>query len=463
MHRPGQFLAGLALAGCLLVGGCASTPPPLQDTITRIPVSNKADIATGVEMEYFMGSRQGFWNSVACDDSGACWYSGEVVVVGSRTNPVVARMTPDNRIAWARTYQINQAFTQTFGLVHDSAGGALLYGNSVRSRLLKPAYEKLDANGVPEWAGLTAVGNLDIHSAFVDGIQLDDGGFALAGSNLVKAGWGGVVLRTDPRGNPAWMVELLSRGESTIVTSLAQLPDGELLAAGVDTKLDDIVIFHIARDGTVKLAPVFDIRGQQVPVDFAMTPKGPVLLADDVMPSGEEAAVLLRLDASGGLKAASRYRFVDGFEPYGVIPLTGNRLCLYGISSASDKKQSLALVVGSDFEPAASLAMESDNVFLSGAQRDANHIILAGGRVLGVEQHASGIVVTWNPALHVDPPLLAKFSRSAVNVKVHQDQQAVTAMHRNVVRMLRPSQLPTRLVSAPAATSAPHAPKAQPR
>lgn len=422
-----------------------------------VPVSDKADIAQGLDMTYVYGNNQAVFNHVSCDHSQHCWYSGHLGLLkkhDSRLNSLVVRTTAKGTIAWARSYQLNGSDTETLGMLPTRDGGSLLYGNAIvaehglSSGPLRPLYEKLDSHGIPQWGGTILLGQIATWSAFSDAIRLADGGYALTGSGIINGSWYGAVLKLDPSGKIAWTAIFNSHKNSTLSYYLIQLKNGHILAVGHNQNLRDLVLFNFSPNGNLTKAPIFHVRGDEVPVGFVPLASGPAIIAHQKMPSGELAALVIQLDDTGRFKNAIRYRYVDGFDPFDVIALPHHGICVYGMSAAPDKKVSLAFTVGADKKPTSALTQKGEGVFISGALFSPSRLVFVGGRPLGVDAHAAGIVTKWSPAIKNEKDILKKISRQSVTVKVYKNQGAKEwSDEKGVAQRLDLSELQTRLVS----------------
>lgn len=436
------------------VAGCSSTPP-LADHLTLIPVSDKADIANGLDMAYVYGTDEGIFNYVSCDQAQNCWYSGQLGFVNktqARMNPLIIRTSANGAISWARSYEINDIYTRTNGLLPTRDGGALLYGNSIitnfSATLEKPIYEKLNSQGLPEWGGSVFIGGIKSWSAFSDAIHLADGGYALSGSGILGGKWSGSVLVLDAAGNERWLKFMRSQKDPTLSLYLSQLSSGNIMVAGYDVTLRDIVLFRFSADGKPVDVTIIHIRGREIPVGFVTLDTGPAIVAQQEMPSGESAAVVIRLDHSGEVKDAARYRYVDGFNPYDVISLPGHRVCIYGITEAHDNRKSLAFVLDAKGNPSSALALKGGSVFQSGALFAPDRLTFAGGRALGVDRRMSGLIVKWMPVIGNNSQTLTNIKRSPLKVTVYKNESGTVVIPTNSsLRKFSVSEMQSRLVS----------------
>lgn len=446
-------MIGLSLP-ILIVLGC-STRAPLGDNLTLVPVSDKADIAKGLEMTYVYGINEGFFNFIACEQKN-CWYSGQLALVNedtSRVNALVVRVPGNDKIAWARSYQLDGSDAQTLGMLVTKDGGALLYGNAIVHERgfargpLRPFYEKVDREGVPQWGGYILLGQLHPWSAFTDAIRLKNGGYAITGSGMIDGQWRGALLRLNPAGEVEWAVIFSSTKASTLSSYLLQMQNGHILAAGYNRKVQDIVLFEFAPDGRLVRAPVFHIRGVEVPVEFVELKNGPAIIAQNKMPSGEYAALLVQLTHGGHFEDAIRYRYSDGFNPFNVVDLPGYRICIYGNTEAQHRKLSLAFTVDKNRNPYSALALKGGGVFIAGARFGDDKLVFAGGRPLGVKEHVTGVITKWSPGVRNDKPVLREIRREAVQVRVFAAARAKEWRDEaHIAKPLQLSDLQTRTI-----------------
>ncbi len=436
------------------LAGCSSTPP-LADHLTLIPVSDKADIARGLDMAYVYGNNQGIFNHVSCDRARNCWYSGDLGFANetqARINPIVIRTTANGAISWARSYQINDIYTKTNGLLPTRDGGALLYGNSIitnfAAKLEKPIYEKLNPQGSPEWGGSVFIGDIRSWSAFSDAIRLADGGYALAGSGVLNGKWYGSVLVLDVDGNERWFKFMRSRQDPTLSLYLSQLSNGNIMVAGYDASVGDIVLFRFSTDGKPVDISIIHIRGKEYPVGFVTLGSGPAIVAQQSMPSGESAAIIVRLDRQGEVKTAARYRYVDGFNPYDVISMPDRGVCIYGNTESSDNRQSLAFVLDAKGNLSSALALKGGSVFRSGALLAPDRLTFAGGRELGVDRRMSGLIVKWTPVVGNDAQTLKNIKLDSLKITVYKNESGTVANPTNsTLKKFDASEMQSRMVS----------------
>ncbi len=436
MNTGKLFFILPALLAALLTG-CASTQKtPLSAHITLIPVSDKADIESGMKMDYFYGANEQALDHVTCHADQSCVYSGNTFKENkedsakSQFDSMVIRTTPRDTVLWARTYQIGGNYYNTLGMVPTSDGGALLYGNSLMTNNskfpIKPSFEKIDADGMPQWGGTLNQNLTELWSAFTAGIRLSDGGYALSGSNRVGGKWYGIVLRINSTGKEVWFSAVRSRNELTLINDIIELKNGDILGVGFNKVLHDMVLFDFGPKGKVKKAPVLHIRGDEIPVGLVNLATGPAIIASETMPSGESAAIVVRLDQKLHAIRASRYRYTDGFNPYGVIALGNGKLCLYGPTKAEAErdKQSLAFTINLKMLPASALLLKGGHVFNSGTKVTSEKILFGGARPLGTKRHASSIVVTWTPSIKNDRVALKGIQRERIRLKEYANESA---------------------------------------
>lgn len=406
-------------------------------------------------MAYVYGTNEGAFNYVSCDQARNCWYSGELGFFSktkARMNPLIIRTATNGAISWARSYEINDIYTRTNGLLPTRDGGALLYGNSMTmnfaATLEKPIYEKLNSQGLPEWGGSVFIGDIKSWSAFSDAIRLAGGGYALAGSGVLSGKWYGSVLVLDAAGNERWFKFMRSRKDPTLSLYLSQLPNGNILVAGYDASLSDIVLFRFSADGKPVDITLIHIRGKEFPVGFVTLDTGPAIVAQQEMPSGESAAVVIRLDHAGEVKDAVRYLYVDGFNPYDVVSLPNHGVCIYGVTEASDNRKSLGVVLDSKGGPVSALALKGGSVFNSAALFAPDRLVFAGGRKLGVDRHMSGLIVKWTPIAGSDSQTLKNIKRDSLKVTVYKNESGTVANPMNPsLHKFSASEMQSRLVA----------------
>lgn len=436
MKTGKSFFVLPALLAALLAG-CASTQQtPLSAQITLIPVSDKADIESGMKMDYFYGANEQALDHVTCHADQSCVYSGFTFKednkdsTKSQFDSLVIRTTPRDTVRWARTYQIGGNYYNTLGMVPTSDGGALLYGNSLMTNNsnfpIKPSFEKIDADGIPQWGGTLNQNLTNFWSAFTAGIRLSDGGYALSGSNRVGGKWYGIVLRIDSTGKEEWFSAVRSRNELTLLNDIIELKNGDILGVGFNKALHDMVLFDFGPKGKAKKAPVLHIRGDEVPIGLVNLATGPAIVASETMPSGESAAIIVRLNQKLRAISASRYRYTDGFNPNGVIALGNGKLCLYGPTEAEAErdKQSLAFTVNLKMLPDSALLLKGGHVFNSGTKVTGEKILFGGARPLGTKQRASSIVVTWTPSVKNNQAALKGIHREPIKLKEYANESA---------------------------------------
>lgn len=449
----------------ILLGGCASTQEtPLADHITLIPVSDKADIESGLKMDYFYGANEQALNYISCHPDGSCLYSGHDFRKDKkddselRVNSLVIHTTKGGKVAWARTYLIGDNYYNTLGMIPATDGGALLYGNALISTESitdsKPAFEKIAANGNPEWGGTLNQWVEKDWAAFNDGIRLPGGGYVLSGSNEIGNKWYGLVLRISSSGKEVWFSALRSRDQPTLVGGIIELKNGDILAAGYNGTLHDLALFELGPKGEIKKAPIIHIKGDEFPVGLINLTNSVGLIASEEMPSGESAAIVIRLSQKLRVLAASRYRYSDGFNPYGAIALPDGELCLYGSTKANAEsiKQSLAFTVNKKTIPDSAIILKGEGIFNSGTRLSGNELIFDGGRELGVHQHVSSIVVSWNPSLMDKQETLAKIRRGPIKLTEYSDESAKQWLTtKSDMKTLKLKEMSSRLVFGSAA------------
>jgi hypothetical protein len=430
------LLIGGFVAGCAL---SARSPAP-QTRITLISVSDKADLAQGLDMVYVYGTSQSIFNHVSCNHAQTCWFSGDMAAKGTSgksLSPIIIQTGKDGSLAWAKTYRVDHFFTNTNGLLPAGDGGSLLYGNSfIGTRYrnyskgrIQPIYEKLDASGNPQWGGTVPFGFIEPWSAATDAIKLADGGYALTGSGTLNADgdWYGLVLAVKSNGRLWWMKYIRLEKSNTFSMSLYQLENNHILALGYDASISDMFLVDLAKNGDSKGISIIHIRGDEIPVGLVPLKDGPAIVARQKMPSGEIATLVVQLNDKGDVEKASRYRYVDGFNPSDVIPLPGHRACVYGYTEAKDRPESLAFIIDATGKPYSALTLKGRDVFNSGAVLTPKELVFAGGRALGVKQRESALIVRWNPSLDNEEDVLKKITLDKVKVRQYRNQPGKVA------------------------------------
>lgn len=416
----------VALSGC--------SAPPIKDNLTLVPVSDKADMESGLSLTYIYGTNQGFFDQAACNRERACWYSGNLMTTGNgngRMNSIVVKSSADGQIAWARSYQINDVYTAALGLLPTSHGSTLLYGNSIVSHSTnnygEPVYELLNPQGLPQWGGALLIGDIQNWSAFTDALNLKSGGYALTGSSKIYGRyWSGTLIKLNASGKVVWADLIRSQKRDTLTLYLAQMKNQNIMLLGYNAVMEDLVLFELDPNGKLLKAPIVRIRGSQVPVGLIHLKNGLAAVARDTMPSGESAAVVILLDEKGNIKRIVRYRFTDGFNPYDVIAMPGHAMCIYGNTEAEDKPQSLAFTLNEKLEPVSALAMKDKDVFASGALLTPDQLVFSGARPLGLHKHLTSLIVKWTPSVMNQTAVLGKIQLSPIKINVDEDAQAGT-------------------------------------
>lgn len=465
----------------IVIAGCASTAtsrPPLSDHIILIPVSDKADVESGLRMDYFHGSNQQALNHVSCKANQSCFFSGLAFTgVSNKALPqwdsLVIRTYKNDRIDWARTYQLRSLFYHSSGMLATPDGGAVLYGSTFKTSdpggnlhiLIEPTFEKIDAQGIPQWGAMVNFGSTMTSRSFTDAVQLNDGGFVLSGSISVKNKWRGLLIRLDKAGHQVWATTVSSYGQFTLMPYVTRIANGDLVGAGYNRDLRDLVLFEFSPDGKLIKAPIIDMRGVEFPESIISLGSGPVLVAAEKMPSGEQAALVLRMNNELDVTSASRYRYKDGFIPYSAIAMGTNVLCLYGPTAADEHKQSIAFTINRSKQPVSAIALDGDGVFNFGTLLTPKKIIFSGGRDLGTKQRASSIAVTWTPSVMNQANVLKNIRREPVTITEHTDESATQWISRkSILQQFGPKEMSSRLVSGntpPAASGSISGPQAK--
>lgn len=438
----------------LLSTACTSRPP-LSDQMMLVSAPGKAGNTSGLDLAYLYGTNQGALTHVSCDQSKNCWFSG---ILGTfktnrnRINSLVIHTVGISDIAWANTYQINDIYTSANGLVPTPDGGAMLYGNTIVARNsgkhAEPTYEKLDAAGRPQWGGSLFIGGFKPWSAFSDTIRLQNGDYLLAGSGYIEKDYSyGVLVKIDASGKMIWSKIVRSRKDPTIISNIAQLGNGDIMAVGINAELRDIVFFRVSPDGRPLDSAILDIRGYEAPIGLVPLPDGVAVAVTQQMPSGEVAGIVLDLDKNGKLQDAARFHYVDGFSPNSIVPLGTGKICLYGTTTARDKPESIALVLDEKLHPASALTMKGDSVFNSAALYNPGTIVFAGNRNLGTDERMTPLVTRWSPELKNDPKVLKNIRRDGLNMTLRAHARATVSPWKLFkMNPLQPTELPFRSI-----------------
>lgn len=449
-----EFRILLPAVALLALAACA-TPPPLNDHITMVPVSDKADIESGLTVNYFYGSHDNTIIQVACHADGSCLYGGHAYS-SDHNNPqldsLVIRTRNESTLDWARTYQIEDVINNNTGLIATGDGGALLYGNSLLTNGLgiglKPVYEKIDEYGNPEWGGEQDKGRAKIFSSFTNGIGLSDGGYALTGSSKIDGQWRGTVLRLDSSGKQVWFTSLDHAGRMSLLLYLAELPDGHILGVGFDKDRNDMTLYDLARNGRLVRSWILRMAGSEFPVGVSKTDTGPAILASVTRPNGEQAALLVRLSWKERLESTTLYRYPDGFDPNNLVVLPDRALCLFGATASQNHPQSLAFTIDSGGRPVSAIAEKGGHVFLDGTLMGPKRILFAGGRTIGADKRDSGVIVNWTPGIDSDHGVLSVIQeqpvKSRLEISNDAEQQLTT---KSVLTHFGRKDMTSRLVS----------------
>ncbi|MGH8126934.1 MAG: hypothetical protein ACRETC_01010 [Gammaproteobacteria bacterium] len=452
--RYGNFRFILPLTTIVFLAACV-TPPPLNDHITLVPLSSKADAEAGLTMDYFYGSQDSLIDQIVCHADRSCLYSGHAYALGGRNPQVdslVIHTLNGQTLNWARTYQIDDVFNNNLGMIPTADGGALLYGNSfITDGLgldLHPVYEKIDAQGTPQWGGALDKGKTKMFTSFTDGISLSDGGYALAGSSFIDGQWRGTVLRLDASGNQVWFTTLDNSHEISFLQYLIELPDKHILGVGYDKTRNDMTLFDLTADGRLTHSAVLHMPGDEVPVGLAKLNQGPLIIASATQPNGEHTALLVRLDWKESVESATLYHYVDGLDPANVLALADQKLCLYGSTASENHGQSVAFTTTSKGRPISAIKLKGGNVFIYGTLLSSKKILFTGGRKIGTKQKNSGLIVKWTPSVYNDQSVLEKisFAKATLTVRPSPDaEQALTSQ--SVIMHFGLSNMSSRLVS----------------
>lgn len=446
---------GLPPLLAMLLALAACTAPPLNDHITLVPVSDKADIESGLSMTYFYGSHDSTLNEVACHADGSCLYGGHALSKDNnhpQLDSLVIRTRNQHALDWARTYQIQDVINNNTGLIATADGGALLYGNSLLTdglvAGLTPVYEKINAQGAPEWGGEQDKGKTKLFTSFTNGIRLSGGGFALTGSSNIGGRWRGTVLRLDSAGNQVWFTSVENGGQASFLLYLTELPDKHILGVGFDRPNNNLTFYDLGPNGHLTRSWTLQMAGSEFPVGISNTSTGPAILAQVKRPNGEQAALLVRLDWKEKLESATLYRFTNGFQPNDLVVLPKRELCLFGATSSEDHPQSLAFTIDSSGRPISAIALKGDAVFQDGTLTGPTEILFAGGRSIGTDQRDSGIIVTWTPSVDNDHGVLSGIERAPAKPRLEFANDAEQKLStKSVIRHFNPMEMTSRLVS----------------
>lgn len=449
-----KFRLFLPVAAILALAACA-TPPPLNDHITVVPVSDKADIESGLTINYFYGSHENTIIQVACHADGSCLYGGHAYSADNN-NPqldsLVIRTRNESILDWARTYQIEDVINNNTGLIATGDGGALLYGNSLLTNglgiVLKPVYEKIDESGNPEWGGEQDKGRAKIFSSFTNGISLSDGGYALTGSSQIDGQWRGTVLRLDSSGKQVWFTSLGNAGQTSLLLYLTELPNKHILGVGVNKNHNDLTLYDLARNGRLVRSWILRMAGSEFPVGVSKTDTGPAILVSVERPNGEQAALLVRLNWKEKLESTTLYRYSDGFDPNNLVVLPDQTLCLFGATTSQDNPQSLAFTIDSGGRPVSAIAEKGGRVFIDGTLVSPQNILFAGGRTIGADKRDSGVIVKWTPSIDNDHGVLSGIKEEPIKSRLeisNDAQQQLTT--KSVVTRFGRQDMTSRLVS----------------
>lgn len=244
-----------------------------------------------------------------------------------------------------------------------------------------------------------------------------------------------------------WAKTVHSRNQSTIITYVKQLADGNILVVGSNTGLHDIALFTLDGNGKLIDSSIMEIRGVEVPVGVAAQANGLKVAVLQKMPSGEKATIVLNLDKKGKLEDAARYHYPDGFAPHNIVALTSHSTCLYGETTARDKPQSIAIILNQKRLAVSALIMKGENVFNSAAQYRKGTIIFAGYRDLGVKKQSTPLLTLWTPRMKNDRESLKKIRRDGIKIKLHSHANAkISPWNKQKLHILKPEDLPFRSI-----------------
>lgn len=448
-HWGRLILISLAVIPNVVINGCTTAKSPLlSDQLTTIPVSSKQDRASGLSLIYVHGTNQGILTGVTCNKNQTCLFSGNLGSLGHEIGKIDAmlfRLNAKGGISWAHNYLIKDIYTSSNGLVYMHNGSTLLYGNAAIPsdyRIgLFPTYEKIDENGQPAWGGVLKVPKIKPWSAFSDAIRLKSGGYLLAGSTyLFKTHWYGFVIKIDSSGQRQWVYQLASTG-STFIQYVTQLANNKILAVGVDTDSNDIEFFYMSENGKLLKSLLIRMPGSEVPVGIATLADEIDVAAYQKMPNNEAAAIILILGKDGVVKGAERFQYIDGFIPNSITAMSKNAVCLYGATTANEKKQSLAFVL-SNKKPVAALTLQDRGAFRAGTPYRPGVLLFAGARPLGVDQHMTPLITRWEPSVKNDKKALKNISTIALDVET-QTNTNTQSMHWDAVKseILKPAEM----------------------
>lgn len=451
--RPGTFRLFPLLTMVLALAAC--TAPPLNDHINLVPVSDKADIESGLSMSYFYGSHDNSLNEVACHADGSCLYGGHALSTDKyhpQLDSLVIRTRNRHALDWARTYQIQDVINNNTGLIATADGGALLYGNSLLTdglvAGLTPVYEKINAQGVPEWGGEQDKGKTKLFTSFTNGIRLSDGGYALAGSSDIGGQWRGTVLRLDSAGKQVWFTSVDDVEQASFLLYLTELPDKHILGVGFNKTNHNPTLYDLAPNGHLTRSWTLPMAGSEFPVGISNTSTGPAILAQVKRPNGEQAALLVRLGWKEKLESATLYRYTNGFQPNNLAVMPNQKLCLFGATSSEDHPQSLAFTIDSSGHPVSAIALKGNGVFQDATLASPTEILFAGGRSIGADQRDSGIIVTWTPSVDNEYGVLSGIERVPTKPRMEIANEAEQQLStKSVIRNFNPMEMTSRLVS----------------
>lgn len=199
----------------VLMTGCATMPPTVSNIIHQKPLPSGELRQWGGNLKSYLIGGKGIDSgmSVTCAQDGSCLLFGETIAsFGNTTDYLAVKMTPDQKIVWAKTYD-GSGPDRPLNVVAASDGGYLLVGIS-KSVLAtpfkytdKPYYPliiKIDSSGNMQWA--RAVEYLSYKDFWVyTVIQSSDNGYIFSGYHEGKDSKDGLLLfKLSGQGDYLW-------------------------------------------------------------------------------------------------------------------------------------------------------------------------------------------------------------------------------------------------------------------
>lgn len=226
-----EDIRALPDGGAYVAGSCTNGSIEALSVVRLDPAG-----AISWEQAFWRGRWISIGNGIVVTPDGGCVVAGEIATAtGSATVGVMISLAADGTVRWQKEYPEVPWFFRIAATL--DGGFACATNNGV---------VKLDANGDVTW-GRALLGTPDL--ALLDIAVLASGRIAVGARGETGSTYIFTVLALETDGSVAWQHELSTPGLNGSAWSIAPLPDGGMLVAGIVD--DDIGIVRIDRDGNV--------------------------------------------------------------------------------------------------------------------------------------------------------------------------------------------------------------------